>query len=128
MKPNSLFTFSNSFRQVAVTAAAISLSLVASAFASSDHDKHQSKQSVSGKAADSRTGLTDAEVRKVDKEAKKITLKHGEIKNLEMPAMTMVFQVNDAAFLDVAKAGDKIKFKAEKISGGYAVTAIEVSK
>lgn len=72
--------------------------------------------------------MSDAEVRKVDKEAKKITLKHGEIKNLDMPAMTMVFQVKDAALLDKAKAGDKIKFSAEKIAGGYAVTAIEVSK
>ncbi len=72
--------------------------------------------------------MTDAEVRKVDKEAKKITLKHGEIKNLDMPAMTMVFQVKDAALLDAAKAGDKVKFRAEKVSGGYAVTAIEVAK
>ena len=72
--------------------------------------------------------MSDAEVRKVDKEAKKITLKHGEIKNLDMPAMTMVFQVKDAALLDKAKAGDRIKFSAEKIAGGYAVTAIELSK
>ena len=50
--------------------------------------------------------LTDAEVRKVDKPAGKITLKHGEIKNLEMPGMTMVVQVKDAALLDKVKAGD----------------------
>jgi Cu/Ag efflux protein CusF len=72
--------------------------------------------------------MTDAEVRKIDKDAKKITLKHGEIKNLGMPAMTMVFQVKDEALLEKAKAGDKIKFSAEKIAGGYAVTAIEVTK
>lgn len=79
-------------------------------------------------ASADKTVMTDAEVRKVDKDAKKITLKHGEIKNLEMPAMTMVFQVKDAALLDVAKSGDKVKFRAEKISGGYVVTAIEVAK
>ena len=74
------------------------------------------------------TAMADAEVRKVDKDAKKITLKHGEIKNLDMPAMTMVFQVKDQALLDNVKAGDKIKFKAEKAGSGYAVTQIEIAK
>ena len=48
--------------------------------------------------------MTDGEVRKIDKENNKITLKHGEIKNLEMPGMTMVFAVKDDAFLDKVKA------------------------
>ena len=60
----------------------------------------------------------DGEVRKIDKEAKKITIRHGEIKNLDMPSMTMVYQVNDAAELDKFKSGDKIQFKAERSSGG----------
>jgi Cu/Ag efflux protein CusF len=71
------------------------------------------------------TALTDGEVRKVDKETKKITLKHGPIQNLDMPAMTMVFQVKDPAMLDQVKAGDKIKFAADKINGAYTVTRIE---
>jgi Cu/Ag efflux protein CusF len=69
--------------------------------------------------------LTEGEVRKVDKETKKITLKHGPIQNLDMPAMTMVFQVKDPAMLDQVKAGDKIKFAADKINGAYTVTRIE---
>ena len=72
--------------------------------------------------------MTDAEVRKVDKDAKKITLKHGEIKNLDMPGMTMVFQVKDPTWLDKVKAGDKVKFSAEKTGGAYVVTAIEAAK
>ena len=68
---------------------------------------------------------TEGEVRKVDKSAKKITIKHGPITNLDMPGMTMVFQVQDPALLDKVKAGDKVKFHAEKIGGGFAVTAIE---
>jgi Cu(I)/Ag(I) efflux system protein CusF len=44
--------------------------------------------------------LTDAEVRKVDTDAGKLTLKHGQIKDLDMPAMTMVFQVKDKTVLD----------------------------
>lgn len=58
--------------------------------------------------------MTDGEIRKVDKSAKKLTIRHGDIKNLDMPGMTMVFQVKDLAMLDLVKAGDKVKFKAEK--------------
>ena len=74
------------------------------------------------------TDMTEGEVRKLDKENKKLTLKHGEIKNLDMPAMTMVFQVKDPAMLEMVKPGDKVKFRAEKISGAYTVTAIETAK
>ncbi len=70
--------------------------------------------------------MADGEVRKVDKENKKITLKHGVIKNLDMPGMTMVFQVKDAAMLDKIKAGDKVKFKAEQV--GTAITVVEIQQ
>ena len=72
--------------------------------------------------------MTEGEVRKVDKEANKITLKHGDIKNLGMPGMTMVFHVKDTALLDKVKAGDKVKFTAEKADGALVVTAIEAAK
>ena len=72
--------------------------------------------------------MTNAEVRKVDKEAKKITLKHEDIKSLDMPGMTMVFQVKDATLLDKAKAGDKIKFKVIKDGSAYVVTDIQPLK
>jgi len=68
--------------------------------------------------------MSDGEVRKIDKEAGKLTLKHGEIKNLDMPGMTMVFVVKDKAMLDTLKAGDKIKFKAINESGKFTVTEI----
>ena len=72
--------------------------------------------------------LSDGEVRKVDKDAKKITIKHGPLANLDMPAMTMVFQVKDPAMLNQVKAGDKVKFQAEKIGGAFTVTRIEPAK
>ena len=72
--------------------------------------------------------MTDGEIRKVDKDTKKITIKHGEIKNLDMPGMTMLFQVKDAAMLDMVKPGDKVKFRAEKAGGGIVVTEIQVAK
>lgn len=70
--------------------------------------------------------MTNAEVRKVDKDSKKITLKHEEIKSLEMPGMTMVFQVKDAALLDKTKAGDKVRFKVIKDGNAYVVTELTV--
>ena len=72
--------------------------------------------------------MSEGEVRKVDKENNKITLKHGEIKSLEMPGMTMVFQVKDAAMLDTVKVGDKVRFTAEKAGGSLVVTTIELAK
>lgn len=79
----------------------------------------------SAQVSPSTTAMTDGEVRKIDKEAKKITIKHGEIKNLDMPGMTMVFQVKDGALLDTVKVGDKVKFIAEKAGGAIVVTDIQ---
>jgi len=72
--------------------------------------------------------MSDGEVRKVDKSAGKITLRHGEIKNLDMPSMTMVFQVKDKSMLDKVKTGDKVRFSAEKSNGTLVVTALEAAK
>lgn len=72
--------------------------------------------------------MTDGEVKKVDKDAGKITIKHGEIKNLEMPPMTMVFRVTDLNMLDQVKTGDKVRFVVEKVGGQYTVTKIEPKK
>jgi Cu(I)/Ag(I) efflux system periplasmic protein CusF len=72
--------------------------------------------------------MADAEIRKIDLENKKVTLKHGEIKNLDMPGMTMVFQVKDAAMLEKVKAGDKVKFTADKVNGAFTVLTIEIAK
>jgi Cu/Ag efflux protein CusF len=69
--------------------------------------------------------MADAEVRKVDKEAKKVTLKHGPIKSLDMPSMTMVFQVRDEKLFERLVAGEKIKFTAEQLQGAYVVTSVE---
>lgn len=71
------------------------------------------------------TELAEGEVRKVDKAAQKLTLRHGEIKNLDMPPMTMVFQVKDASLLDRVRVGDKVRFAAEKSASGYVVTEIQ---
>lgn len=72
--------------------------------------------------------LTEGVIRKVNKDAGKLTIKHGEIKQLEMPPMTMVFQVKDPAMLDQVKAGDKVRFAVESKGGAMTVTKIEPAK
>ena len=78
-----------------------------------------------GAAASQPAALNDGEIRKIDKAANKITIKHGPLAKLDMPPMTMVFQVKDASLLERVKPGDKVKFDAEKVGGAYVVTRIE---
>lgn len=69
--------------------------------------------------------MSDAEVRRIDRDAGKVTLRHGPIPNLDMPPMTMVFVAKDKALLDGLKAGDKVRFRAVEDRGTYVVTTIE---
>lgn len=87
-----------------------------------DHAAHHPAPAA---ASPAKGTMSDGEVRKVDLDAKKITLRHGPIPNLDMPPMTMVFQVRDPALLQGIKAGDKVRFSAEKIGSAYTVTGIE---
>jgi Cu(I)/Ag(I) efflux system protein CusF len=89
-----------------------------------DHGKAATTASTQATAGE----MTDGEVRKVDKEAGKLTLKHADIKSLDMPAMTMVFVVKDKAMLDKLKAGDKIKFKAINDAGKFTVTEMQMAQ
>ena len=92
------------------------------ALAANDHGTHVAQ------AAGAATDMTDGEIRKVDKENGKLTIKHAEIKNVNMPGMTMVFQVKDKAMLDKVQAGDKVKFKAASEAGKFTVTELEAVK
>ena len=71
---------------------------------------------------------TQGEVRKIDQAAGKITLKHAEIKNVDMPAMSMAYAVKDPALLQKVKAGDKVNFTMDKINGAFTVVSIEPRK
>ena len=118
-------TTRNSIAYAVTAAMATALSGSASAD-SKGHDHHKAEPMKAMAANDAE--MTNAEVRKVDKDAKKITLKHEAIKSLDMPGMTMVFQVKDAALLDKAQAGDKIRFKVISEGGAYVVTDIQPNK
>lgn len=72
--------------------------------------------------------LTDGEIRKVDKDAGKMTIKHGEIKHMDMSPMTMVFAAADKTMLDRVKVGDKVRFMVVQDNGRMVVTEIQVAK
>lgn len=91
------------------------------AFATGDHASHAAAQTLA-----QATPLSEGEIRKIDKAAGKLTIKHGPLENLGMPAMTMIFRVKDAATLDQVKPGDRIRFLAEKVDGVITVTKLEI--
>ena len=68
---------------------------------------------------------TEGEVRKLDRAQAKVTIRHGEIKNLDMPPMQMSFRVSDPAWLQSVQVGDKIRFTADKVNGQYTITTLE---
>ena len=72
--------------------------------------------------------LTEAEVMKVDRERGEFVLKHGDLPNIGMPAMTMAFSVPDQAIVDKFKQGDKVRFNAEIVKGKPTVTHIEPAR
>ncbi len=108
-----------------LSAAAIAVAAAAShaqtaPASAADHDRHHT--------AAAGAPQSDGEVRKVDKEQGKVTLRHGPLQNLDMPPMTMVFKAADPKLLDGLKEGDKVKFTAEKVNGAFTVTAIQPVK
>jgi Cu/Ag efflux protein CusF len=96
---------------------------LAPAFAQSEHESHHIAQAEAPAAA---SALADGTVKKVDKAAGKITISHGPLDSLGMPPMTMVFRAADPAMLEQVKAGDRIRFAAERAGGAFTVTALEV--
>ena len=109
------------FHHVLITVSVAALVGVAHAQTSSGHDHHAAAPAAKAAKAE----MADGEVRKVDKAGKKITLKHGPIKNLDMQPMTMVFRVTDPAMLDKVKVGDKVRFVATNPGGKLTVTDIQ---
>lgn len=67
----------------------------------------------------------EGEIKKLDKAQAKVTLKHGEIKNLDMPPMTMAFKAKPAQLLEGLNEGDRVSFTADKVDGQYVVTQIK---
>ena len=102
--------------------ATLGLAAPAIALAQPDHAAHHGGASAPA-AAD--TKLADGTVKKIDKSAGKLTIAHGPLESLGMPAMTMVFRAAEPGMLDQVKAGDKIRFAVEKVGGALTVTSLE---
>ena len=97
-----------------------------------DHDSHHpvtapAVQDNTGSMSADQDNLSDGEITRWDPRTGKVTLRHGEIKNLGMPPMSMVFRVPDAAVVGSLKAGDKVHFRAEWVNGFYTVTRVEAA-
>ncbi|WP_046863428.1 copper-binding protein [Microvirga massiliensis] len=82
----------------------------------------------SGQALSQNTPMVSGIVQRVDASAGKITIDHGPIPNLDMDAMTMVFRTPNPAILEGVKAGDRIRFQADRVNGRISVIRIEKSK
>ncbi len=92
------------------------------AFAQADHAAHHDGASAS---AETDAKLAEGTVKKIDKSAGKLTIAHGPLESLGMPAMTMVFRAAEPGLLDQVKVGDKIRFAVEKVGGALTVTSLE---
>jgi Cu/Ag efflux protein CusF len=68
------------------------------------------------------------EVKKVDKPAGRITLKHAEIKLYDMPPLTGAYKVQDPAMLDKVQVGDRVQFTLDRVNAVYTITRIDVMK
>jgi Cu/Ag efflux protein CusF len=101
--------------------ALLALALAPAAWAAGEHGQQQAQASSPAQAE----SLTAGVVRKVDKAAGKLTIRHEEIKNLGMPPMTMVFRVKDPAWLEQLKPEDRIRFVADKVNGAFTVMRYE---
>jgi Cu/Ag efflux protein CusF len=95
------------------------------AFAQADHAAHHGGASA---PAEADAKLAEGTVKKIDKSAGKLTISHGPLESLGMPAMTMVFRAAEPTLLDQVKVGDKIRFAAEKVGGVLTVTSLEVAQ
>jgi Cu(I)/Ag(I) efflux system protein CusF len=104
---------------------ALSIGLASPAFAQKAPDSHSAHPA--GAKAQS-APLAEGEIRKIDRAAKKITLKHGPIASIDMPAMTMMFNLKDPAIARDFKVGDKVRFQVQMIGGSATVTEIYRAK
>ena len=89
-------------------------------------DKHHSHSDAM--SAVSASHMAEGEIKKINLDNKKMTIKHGDIKSLDMPGMTMVFQIRNSTFLETFNAGDKVKFFAEKFDGAFVITDMQLAK
>lgn len=107
-----------------IVSAGLALSVASASEQAHDHGQHDASPATT---QDDPAALSMGEVKKVDKDSARLTIKHGPLSNLDMPGMTMVFKVQDVALLDKVKPGDPIRFRAERVGGVLTVTRLEAA-
>ena len=109
----------NTFKQIfAISALTMGVALPMSSFAQAAMEPGKMDAPLAPR-------MTNGDVRKVDQDAGKVTIKHGDIKHLDMPGMTMVFTAKDKSLLAKVKPGDKVQFMVVNEGGKMVVTDIQ---
>ena len=109
---------------IGTTFIALAATFSVSGLATGNHDSHAAIQA----QAPAQARMVDGVVKKVDKSAAKVTLSHGPLTNLGMPAMTMAFKVKDASWLVKVKAGQRIRFASDTLNGAMTIVRLELPK
>lgn len=109
--------------------AALGLALICSQAQATTHDPsgHAGHGAASAAQAGTSASLSEGEITRRDARTGKLTIRHGEIVNLDMPPMTMVFALQDPAQGSALQAGDKVRFQVEKVNGALLITHIEAA-
>lgn len=112
-------------KTLTLTLSALFSAFSLAAYAAGSNDAHAGHGAMHSAAEG---GMVDGIVKKIDKAAGKVTVAHGPLTNLNMPAMTMAFRVKEAVWLDKLKQDGKIRFVADAINGKLTIIRLEVAK
>jgi Cu/Ag efflux protein CusF len=109
---------------ILISAATLCVGATMASAQAQDHSQHTATPTHTQTAVQ----MSSGQIVKIDKEAAKLTIKHGPLVNLKMPGMTMAFKVKNPEMLDQVAAGDKVRFVAENVQSALTVTALEAVK
>jgi Cu(I)/Ag(I) efflux system periplasmic protein CusF len=116
------------YMKTVISAAAIVLLAITNTPALAESSQSGMHQGMNHKAGMAMGKMSNGKVKKLDAAAGKITIAHGPLENLGMPAMTMAFAVKDKAMLKGVKPGDKVNFVAADVGGTLSITSLELAK
>jgi Cu(I)/Ag(I) efflux system protein CusF len=112
-------------KRMSILFAAMTLGIASASAQTGDHSQHPT--AAASPPANAASQLASGDIVKVDKDAARLTIRHGALAHLNMSAMTMAFRVRSPAMLDQVKPGDKVGFVPEKVNGALTVTLLEAA-
>lgn len=84
------------------------------------HHRHESVAGLPTSGVDSTVG----EINRIDLPAGRVFIKHGDMRNIGILAMLMVFDVKDPTMLERVRVGDKVAFTVQR--DGQQLTVIKI--